>query len=47
MWMENYRQFWDEGFDKLDTALANSTSTQEDILAADNSQTNTEKGTGK
>lgn len=46
-WMADYRQFWDEGFDKLDTALAIFASTRENTPVADSSQTNTEKGTGK
>lgn len=47
MWMEDYRRFWDESFDKLDAALARFTSTRENSTTPDNSQTNNEKGTGK
>lgn len=40
MWMEDYRRFWDESFDKLDTALA-------EFAATDDSTDDNEKGTQK
>lgn len=40
LWMENYRQLWDQGFDKLDAALARFAAEQEnDPTAADGHST--------
>lgn len=47
MWMENYRQLWDEGFDKLDAALARFASAQENSTTATNSHSTDQKGTGQ